>query len=531
MAYTLKSNATTAAASALFVGENGLTNLVSGGGAITATGANMTASTVGGHTVYGDGASGASAAQYLTAASVGAIGAGVKFAVLLVGHPSYDANDDDNYIVGPGSTQFGTGTGTVLRSVIAGNTQRGQAATGWNTGLHTTIWGRDSSNAIRHYFDGTGSSPASGASAWTVSAGSWNFGGTPNGGTNAGYGVGLFAVFIGVGPDELATYIAGAADAYAALLDSTDTTPPTLSSPTGAATGSTTATVGATTDEANGTLYAVVTTSATQPSVAQIKAGQNDGGTAAAYASSQAISSTGAKTFSATGLTASTAYYAHFVHADSAGNNSNRVSSSSFTTSAAGDTTPPTLSSAVGTQTGPSTATVGATTNEGNGTLYAVVTTSATAPSAAQVMAGQSNTGAAAAWAGNLAISSTGAKTLGATGLSGATAYYAHLMHRDASSNNSTVLSSASFTTAANASVSVTLTNNTGTLIASTSIPKVGIYKLSDMTLAVALTSQSTNGSGVLSISNAALTVGVDYIVLASDATGANLGAKKVTAA
>lgn len=113
-----------------------------------------------------------------------------------------------------------------------------------------------------------------------------------------------------------------------------DTTAPVLSSPTGTSTGSTTATVGATTDEGNGTMYAVVTTSVTQPSVAQIKAGQNDAGTAAAYSGSQAISNTGAKTFGATGLTASTTYYAHLVHTDAASNDSNRVTSASFTTSA-----------------------------------------------------------------------------------------------------------------------------------------------------------------------------------------------------
>lgn len=114
----------------------------------------------------------------------------------------------------------------------------------------------------------------------------------------------------------------------------TDTTAPVLSSPTGSATSYSTATVGATTDEANGTMYAVVTTSATQPSVAQIKAGQDHTGSAAAFAGSQTVSSTGAKTFSATGLTASTVYYAHMVHTDAAANDSNRVTSASFTTSA-----------------------------------------------------------------------------------------------------------------------------------------------------------------------------------------------------
>lgn len=124
-------------------------------------------------------------------------------------------------------------------------------------------------------------------------------------------------------------------ETFAFMLTEGDTTPPNLSSPVGTATGNTTATVGATTDDATGTMYAVVTTSATQPSVAQIKAGQNAAGTAANWSGSQAISSTGAKTFSATGLSASTTYYAHLVHTDGAANDSARVTSASFTTSGA----------------------------------------------------------------------------------------------------------------------------------------------------------------------------------------------------
>lgn len=112
----------------------------------------------------------------------------------------------------------------------------------------------------------------------------------------------------------------------------TDTTAPVLSSPTGSVTTPTTATVGATTDEGNGTMYAVVTTSATQPSVAQIKAGQDHTSAAAAWAGSQAVASAGAKTLNATGLAQNTTFYAHLVHTDAAANDSNRVSSASFTT-------------------------------------------------------------------------------------------------------------------------------------------------------------------------------------------------------
>lgn len=131
---------------------------------------------------------------------------------------------------------------------------------------------------------------------------------------------------------------------------------------------------------------------------------------------------------------------------------STRVTGSAPTNTAMGDaadTTAPTLTSPTGTQTGSTTATVGATTDEANGTLYAVVTTSATAPSVAQIQAGQDNASAAAAWAGNVAVSSIGAKTFGATGLTASTAYYAHIQHKDAALNNSTVVTSASFTTAA----------------------------------------------------------------------------------
>lgn len=118
-----------------------------------------------------------------------------------------------------------------------------------------------------------------------------------------------------------------------------DTTSPTLTSPTGTATGATTGTGTVSTDEGNGTLFAVVTTSATGPSVAQVKAGQDHTGAAAVYAvgsgSGQAVSATGTQNVSATGLTASTAYYWHYVHTDAATNNSNVASSASWTTSAA----------------------------------------------------------------------------------------------------------------------------------------------------------------------------------------------------
>lgn len=111
-----------------------------------------------------------------------------------------------------------------------------------------------------------------------------------------------------------------------------DTTAPVLSSPTGTATGSSTATIGATTDEGNGTLYAVVDTVTTTPSQAELEAGQDgDGGAAAAAPTPLTISSTGAKTFNVTGLAPNTTYSYFIGHKDAAGNFSNIVSGT-FTT-------------------------------------------------------------------------------------------------------------------------------------------------------------------------------------------------------
>ncbi len=114
-----------------------------------------------------------------------------------------------------------------------------------------------------------------------------------------------------------------------------DTTAPTLSSPTGTETGSTTAQGQVSTDEANGTMYAVVSTSATPPSVAQIQAGNDSTVSAGAWSGNQSIASTGTKTFNATGLTASTSYYFYFQHRDAAANDSTVASSAQFTTDAA----------------------------------------------------------------------------------------------------------------------------------------------------------------------------------------------------
>ena len=231
--------------------------------------------------------------------------------------------------------------------------------------------------------------------------------------SNAAAVVHVLAVGVGTGSDT-APY----SDPFS------DTTAPTLTSPTASATGQTTADGHVTTDEGNGTLYYIASQNATE-TAATVKAG-----------SSQSISSTGQKDISITGLTASTSYYLHFCHRDAAGNDSTVSTSAQFTTAAA-DSTPPTLTGPSASATGSTTADGSVTTNEANGTLYYLATANAT-ETAATVKAGASQ-----------AISSIGSKNVGVTGLTASTSYYLHFCHRDAAGNDSTVSTSAQFTTAA----------------------------------------------------------------------------------
>ena len=110
-----------------------------------------------------------------------------------------------------------------------------------------------------------------------------------------------------------------------------DTTAPVLTIPTGSATSSTAATIGATTDVANGTMYAVVDTVTTTPSAAELEAGQDGDGGGAIWSGSQAITTTGAKTFNVTGLSPNTGYSYFIGHKDAAGNFSN-IAGGTFTT-------------------------------------------------------------------------------------------------------------------------------------------------------------------------------------------------------
>lgn len=122
--------------------------------------------------------------------------------------------------------------------------------------------------------------------------------------------------------------------ALAAARGADDTTAPTLSSPTAAAASSEAINIGVTTTEARGGVYYVVTTNGSTPSAAQIVAGKDASGSAAAKSDLLTNVSAGAKSATPSGLTPDTTYYVHWTHEDMHGNRSAVVSASAKTNTA-----------------------------------------------------------------------------------------------------------------------------------------------------------------------------------------------------
>ena len=262
--------------------------------------------------------------------------------------------------------------------------------------------------------------------------------------TTAGSGITLTGPDDLLGNYKLAYLPTGGGDADVAVsasfaLDSTAT----VISPSAFVTGSGSGEVdwSFTPDEAGAYRVSIYADGAT-PSNADIAAGTG----AVATVTGSGIAATG-ESGTLTGA-ASTAYDGYIYYLDSFGNDV--IVGPVDVTSAAGDVTAPTLSSPVDNADGGTAATGSVDTNEGNGTLYWVVTQSATAPSAAQVKAGNDHTGSAADDSGSQSVSGTGTQNLSPapSGLTSETSYFIHFMHEDAATNQSSIASGDGFTTA-----------------------------------------------------------------------------------
>lgn len=266
--------------------------------------------------------------------------------------------------------------------------------------------------------------------------------------------------------------------------------PPTLTSPTGNKTGTTTASGTVTTTETGGTLYYRATTNASE-SAATVKAG-----------SSITVDALN-ESVSLTGLTAATTYYLHYLHTGANGDSA-VVSSGTFTTDAATDSTPPTM----------------------NGSI----TVGAVAATSIQI-----------SWlaaSDNVAVTSYETSTDGTTwtdrgnvltytfaGLTASTSYTLRVRAKDAAGNvAATPLQVTQSTAAAGARGTFTsgaLSRNNGSPVVSTSLTWLTLLAESSGAFVTTKTNVAVNASGIFTVaSDAAMTPGTAYRATWKEVTG-----------
>jgi hypothetical protein len=212
-------------------------------------------------------------------------------------------------------------------------------------------------------------------------------------------------------------------------------TAPVLSDATAKAITTTTAALSVRSDTKNGTMYFVVVPNAvTTPNAAQIIAGTDGDGAAATWVNSIPVASIDSYRPGPSGLTNGVAYKACGVHQNAAAENSNVVTATF--TGGSTDSTAPVLTSFSVSSISTASVTMTVTTDEGNGTIFwAIVKASEPQPNANAVINGLNGVGQPATFAASLAVSSTGAKTKGATGLAADTSYIAYAAQRDTAGN------------------------------------------------------------------------------------------------
>lgn len=204
---------------------------------------------------------------------------------------------------------------------------------------------------------------------------------------------------------------------------------PVLSAPSTDNITPTTALTHVTTTESGGSLYVVATTVNSQPSNAQIIAGQD---ASSAPAPHQSVApSVGANGLALSGLSSNTPYYDWFLQVNS--NGSSNVATNTFTTTNP-PPPPPVLSSPGTTLITSTTARDTVTTDTAGGTLYVVATTTNSQPSNVQIAAGQNAAGSPTPNTSLIPV--IGANNLDLTGLSPNTPYYNWYLQNAASGSS-----------------------------------------------------------------------------------------------
>jgi hypothetical protein len=213
-----------------------------------------------------------------------------------------------------------------------------------------------------------------------------------------------------------------------------DTTPPdwTATWPQADPLSTTSLTVRAKTNETGIAFYVVLPDGATAPTSAQVKAGTDSTNTPVSASGSLALTANTEATGPVGGLSPGTAYDVYFVAQDTVPNlqpDPIKVDAST----PAPDVTPPTWTATwpKAEQLSPTSITVRAQTNETGTAYYVVLADGATAPSAAQVKAGNDSANAPATAAGSLALTANTEATGPVTGLTADTSYDVYFIAED----------------------------------------------------------------------------------------------------
>lgn len=262
-----------------------------------------------------------------------------------------------------------------------------------------------------------------------------------------------------------------------------DITAPILTLPTGENTGKYSAIGSVTTDENNGNLYYLTTTSPTATSTA-VKAG-----------GVQSVTVVGIQEITITGLAANTGYYNHYLHRDASGNDSLVSSSPQWFTAA--EVAP------VG------TVTIG---------TISVGSTSASVP---YTYSAEDALGFEYRLDGGAALNAP-VNPISLSGLSPSTLYTIEVRATNAGGNGAWS-NPTNFTTAA-VSVDGTLTsnvfsNNTGQILSNLTGLTVYVYNKNTGVLVVSKSSETTNGSGICTITDASIVAATQYMVVFTNGT------------
>ncbi|MCB2408983.1 T9SS type A sorting domain-containing protein [Hymenobacter lucidus] len=291
-------------------------------------------------------------------------------------------------------------------------------------------------------------------------------------------------------------------------------------------------------NEAGKTYFVVVANNATAPTVAEVKAGQSNGGGTPLASATITTAADVEGSSAVTGLAAGTNYDVYFVAEDNVAptpNTQTVATKVDVTTLAGGDVIPPSFATGSPSISGTTVSgfTLSSTIDEVGRTYYVVLLSGAAAPTAAQVKAGQDASGTTVTIRGSFANpSSNTAATASITGLAGSTAYTVYVVAEDATPNLQANPVALNVTTLTPPPAITGLNPTIGPVGTSVTISGTNLNTITSVTFGgVAATNVSATATAVTATVAAGTPVGAAAVVLSDGTTTYAAGTFTVTAA